>query len=60
MLPELDLKLTLEQKFRMQIFEQELAGKTPDELKDLLLKLSYLLMTKDNAIKLLTKRDMNQ
>jgi hypothetical protein len=56
MLPELDLDLTLEQKFQMQLIEKELAAMSQEKMKDLLLKTSHLLMVKENVIRTLTKR----
>lgn len=56
MLPELDLELSLEQQFQMQIIEKELATMSQEKLKELLLKTSHLLMVKENVIRVLTKR----
>lgn len=56
MLPRLDLELTLEQQFQMQLFEKELATMSREKLENLLLKTSELLMVKENIIKLLMNR----
>jgi hypothetical protein len=56
MLPKLDLELTLEQQFQLQIIEKELATMSQEKLKDLLLKTSHMLMVKENVIRALTKR----
>jgi hypothetical protein len=56
MLPKLDLELTLEQQFQLQIIEKELAMMSQEKLKDLLLKTSHMLMVKENVIRALTKR----
>lgn len=54
--PELDLELTLEQQFQMQIIAQEVETMNQEKLKALLLKTSHLLMVRENVIKTLTKR----
>lgn len=56
MLPELDLELTLEQKFQMQLIEKELATMSQAKMQELLLKTSHLLMVKENVIRALAKR----
>ncbi|MBW4580310.1 MAG: NblA/ycf18 family protein [Tildeniella nuda ZEHNDER 1965/U140] len=56
MLPELDLELTLEQKFQMKLIEKELTTMSPAKLKELLLTTSHLLMVKENVIRALAKR----
>ncbi len=56
MLPDLDLELTLEQQFQMQIIEKELATMNPEKLRELALNTSRLLMLKENAIRSLAKK----
>lgn len=55
MLPQLDLELTLEQQFQMQLLEKELATASQEKLKELVLKTSHMLMVKENVIRSLTK-----
>lgn len=56
MLPNIDLELTLEQQFQMQLIEKELATVSQEKLKELVLKTSHLLMMKENLIRSLTRR----
>lgn len=56
MLPKLDLELTLEQQFQMQLFEKELATMSRERMESLLLKISETVMVKENIIKLLMNR----
>lgn len=56
MLPNIDLELTLEQQFQMQLIEKELATASQEKLKELVLKTSHLLMVKENLIRSLTRR----
>lgn len=58
--PELDLELTLEQQFQLQLVEKELANMSPEKMKDLLLKTTQMLMVKDNAIRSLAKKLAHQ
>lgn len=60
MLPKLDLELTLEQQFQMQLIEKELATMSQEKLKSLLLTTSHLLMVKENIIRSLTKKMTSQ
>ncbi len=56
MLPKIDLELTLEQQFQMQLIEKEVAIASHEKLKELVLKTSHLLMVKENLIRSLTRR----
>lgn len=56
---ELNLDLSLEQQFKMKIFEQSIATMNSEEARSLLLEASKLLMVKDNIIKSLMKNNPN-
>lgn len=56
MVPRIDLELTLEQQFHMQLIEKEVETASQEKLKELVLKTSHLLMVKENLIRSLTKR----
>lgn len=56
---ELNLDLSLEQQFKMKIFEQSIAAMNSEEARSLLLEASKLLMVKDNIIKSLMKNNPN-
>ncbi len=58
--PELNLDLTLEQQFQIQMMAKEFAAMNHADLQELLLKTSYLLMVKENVIKSLLKIDLDQ
>ena len=55
---ELNLNLTLEQKFKMRIFEESVQAMNPEEARSLLLEASKLLMVKDNIIRGLMKKEI--
>lgn len=55
---QLNLDLSLEQKFKMRLFEQSVEGMNIEEARELLLEASKLLMVKDNIIKGLMKQDL--
>ena len=54
---KLNLDLSLEQKFKMRLFEQSVQTMNPEEARKLLLEASKLLMVKDNIIKGLMQGD---
>ena len=56
---ELNLDLSLEQQFKMKLFEQSIAAMNSEEARSLLLEASKLLMVKDNIIKGLMKNNPN-
>uniref|UniRef100_B8HKI1 Phycobilisome degradation protein nblA n=1 Tax=Cyanothece sp. (strain PCC 7425 / ATCC 29141) TaxID=395961 RepID=B8HKI1_CYAP4 len=56
MIPELDLQLTLEQKFQLQVIESEVATMNREKLIELVIKTSQLLMIKENAIRSLARK----
>jgi len=53
----LDLDLTLEQQFKIKLFEQSIEAMEPAEAQSLLLEASRLLMIKDNIIRGLMKSE---
>ena len=55
---ELNMDLSLEQKFRMRIFEESIQAMNLEEARSLLMEASKLLMVKDNIIKGLMKQDL--
>lgn len=57
---QLNLDLSLEQKFRMRIFEESVQTMNSEETRSLLLEASKLLMVKDNIIKGLMKQNLAQ
>ncbi len=56
MLPKIDLELTLEQQFQMQLIEKEVATASQEKLKELVLKTTHMLMLKENLVRSLTRR----
>ncbi|MGF1589339.1 MAG: NblA/ycf18 family protein [Pleurocapsa sp.] len=54
----LNINLSLEQKFQMRIFQESVQVMNPDEARSLLIEASKLLMVKDNIIKGLIKQDL--
>lgn len=53
------LTLSLEQEFKMRIFQESVRGMNPDEARSLLVEASKLLMVKDNIIKELIKQHLS-
>ena len=53
------LTLSLEQKFKMRIFQESVEAMNIDEARSLLVEASQLLMVKDNIIKNLIKQDLS-
>lgn len=56
--PELNLKLTLEQQFKMRLFQESAEGMSREQALSLLMEASRLLMIKDNIIKDLLKQSL--
>lgn len=50
--------LSLEQEFKMRIFQKSVATMDPQEARSLLLEASKLLMVKDNIIKGLIRKEL--
>ena len=57
---QLDMDLTIEQEFKMQVFKESIQVMNPEEARNLLLEASKLLMIKDNIIRGLMKREFAQ
>lgn len=55
----LDMDLTMEQEFKMRIFQESIRVMNPEEARLLLAEASKLLMVKDNIIKGLMKREFS-
>lgn len=56
---KLNLDLSLEQEFKMRLFEESVQTMNSEEARSLLLEASKLLMVKDNIIKGLMKQGFN-
>ena len=54
----LNTSLSLEQEFKMRIFQESVATMNPKQARCLLLEASKLLMVKDNIIKGLIKKEL--
>ena len=50
--------LSLEQEFKMRIFQKSVATMDPQEARSLLLEASKLLMVKDNIIRGLIRKEL--
>jgi hypothetical protein len=53
---EISLELTLEQQFQMRLMEEQVVSLSQQQIEDLLLQASRLLMLKDNVIRSLLKK----
>ncbi len=53
---QLNLELSIEQKFKMRIFQESVKTMNPEDARSLLLEASQLLMVKDNIIRGLMKQ----
>ncbi len=53
---QLNLELSIEQKFTMRIFQESVKNMNPEDARSLLLEASQLLMVKDNIIRGLMKQ----
>jgi hypothetical protein len=52
-----EINLSLEQKFKIKMFEESIQKMQPEEARSLLLEASKLLMIKDNLIKCLIQKE---
>lgn len=57
MLPKLNLDLTTEQQFMLQVYQQQIAKLSPEDCGKLLLEIMTQNMMKDNVIKTLLRSD---
>ena len=55
---DLNISLSLEQEFKMRIFQESVEAMNPHQARSLLLEASKLLMVKDNIIKGLIKKEL--
>ncbi len=53
---QFNLELSIEQKFKMRIFQESVKTMNPEDARSLLLEASQLLMVKDNIIRGLMKQ----
>jgi hypothetical protein len=56
---DLNMNLSLEQEFKMRIFQESVRAMNPEEARSLLVEASKLLMVKDNIIKSLILQDLS-
>ena len=56
---DLNIDLSLEQEFKMRIFQESVRVMNPEEARSLLIEASKLLMVKDNIIKSLIVQDLS-
>ena len=59
MLPKLNLNLTVEQQFMLQVYQQQIAKLSLEDCNKLLLETITQNMVKDNVIKNLLRSDAN-
>jgi len=57
MLPKLNLDLTTEQQFMLQVYQQQIANLSPEDCYKMLLEIITQNMMKDNVIKTLLRSD---
>ena len=57
MLPKLNLNLTTEQQFMLQVYQQQIANLSPEDCCKFLLETITQNMVKDNVIKTLLRSD---
>ena len=57
-MPPLVLELTLEQKFQLKIYEEQIKGLSQEQAQIMLLEVFRQLMVKDNAIRDLLKAQL--
>ncbi|MEG5173230.1 NblA/ycf18 family protein [Microcoleus sp. B3-D7] len=59
MLPKLNLELTIEQEFKLQVYQKQIANLSTEECCKLLLEIITQNMIKDNLIKNLLRSGSN-
>ena len=57
---DLNMNLSMEQEFKMRIFQESVRVMNPEEARSLLVEASKLLMVKDNIIKSLIAQELSQ
>jgi len=60
MLPKLNLDLTIEQRFMLQVYQKEIANLSPEDCRKLLLEIITQNMVKDNVVKTLLRSDASK
>ena len=50
--------LTLEQQFQMKLVEDSVERMNPQQMKEMIVQLSQLIMMKDNAVKAMARSEM--
>jgi uncharacterized protein YaaW (UPF0174 family) len=50
--------LTLEQQFQMKLVEDSVERMDPQQMKEMIVHLSQIIMMKDNAVKALARSEM--
>lgn len=60
MLPKLNLDLTVEQRFMLQVYQQQIANLSPEDCGKLLIETITQNMMKDNVIKNLLRSDASK
>jgi uncharacterized protein YaaW (UPF0174 family) len=50
--------LTLEQQFQMKLVENSVERMNPQQMKEMIVQLSQLIMMKDNAVRAMAKSEM--
>ncbi|NET33166.1 MAG: phycobilisome degradation protein nblA [Cyanothece sp. SIO1E1] len=55
---DIPMELSLEQKFNLKLYEEQIKGLSPEESQKFLLEVLRQLMLKDNMVKHLLKRGL--
>ena len=55
---DIPMELSLEQKFKLKLYEQEVQGLSPEESQQFLLEVLRQLMVKDNMVKHLLRKNV--
>ena len=50
--------LTLEQQFQMKLVEDSVERMNPQQMKEMIVQLSQLIMMKDNAVRAMARSEM--
>jgi Phycobilisome degradation protein nblA len=50
--------LTLEQQFQMKLVESSIERMDPQQMKEMIIHLSQIIMMKDNAVRAMAKSEM--
>ena len=55
---DIPMELSLEQKFKLKLYEEEVKGLSPEESQQFLLEVLRQLMVKDNMVKHLLRKNV--